>query len=53
MNKVLWVVQVLVGLLFIFAGGSKLVMSVEQLTQAQAGQAVTFSVGFLRFIGVC
>ena len=53
MNKVLWVVQVLVGLVFIFAGGSKLVMSIEQLTQAQAGQAVTFPIGFLRFIGVC
>jgi hypothetical protein len=53
MNKLLWVVQVLVGLLFVFAGGSKLVMSAEQLTQAQAGQAMTFSIGFLRFIGVC
>jgi hypothetical protein len=53
MNKALWVVQVLVGLLFLFAGGSKLVMSVEQLTQAMAGQALTFPVGFFRFIGVC
>jgi uncharacterized membrane protein YphA (DoxX/SURF4 family) len=53
MNKALWVVQVLVGLLFIFAGGSKFVMSGDQLQQMQAGQAVTFSVGFLRFIGVC
>jgi uncharacterized membrane protein YphA (DoxX/SURF4 family) len=53
MNKALWVVQVLVGLLFVFAGGSKLVMSAEQLTQVQAGQAVTFSIAFLRFIGVC
>ena len=53
MNKALWVVQVLVGLMFIFAGGSKLVMSADQFQQMQAGQAVTFSVGFLRFIGVC
>jgi uncharacterized membrane protein YphA (DoxX/SURF4 family) len=53
MNKALWVVQVLVGLLFIFAGGSKLVMGADQLQQMQAGQAVTFSLGFLRFIGVC
>ena len=52
MNKALWVVQVLVGLLFMFAGGSKLVMGADQLQQMQAGQAVTFSLGFLRFIGV-
>ncbi len=53
MNKALWVIQVLVGLLFILAGGSKLVMSADQMQQMQAGQAVTFSLGFLRFIGVC
>jgi uncharacterized membrane protein YphA (DoxX/SURF4 family) len=53
MNKALWVVQLLVGLLFLFAGGSKLVMSADQLAQAQAGQAVTFSNAFLKFIGVC
>ena len=53
MNKALWVIQVLVGLLFIFAGGSKLVMGADQMQQMQAGQTVTFSLGFLRFIGVC
>ena len=53
MNKALWVIQVLVGLLFIFAGGSKLVMAADQLQQMQAGQALTFSAAFLRFIGVC
>ena len=53
MNKALWVIQVLVGLLFIFAGGSKLVMTADQMQQMQAGQAVSFSLGFLRFIGVC
>lgn len=53
MNKALWVIQVLVGLLFIFAGGSKLIMGADQMQQMQAGQTVTFSLGFLRFIGVC
>lgn len=53
MNKALWVIQVLVALVFLFAGGSKFAMSAEQLTQAQAGQAFTFSIAFLRFIGVC
>jgi len=50
MNKALWVVQVLLGLLFVFAGGSKFVMSVEQM---QAGVPIQFPGAFLRFIGVC
>jgi len=48
MNKLLWVLQVLLALLFVFSGVMKFLMPVEQLT-AQSD----FSVGFLRFIGVC
>jgi hypothetical protein len=33
MTKVLWVVQVLLALLFMFAGGMKLVRPVEQMTR--------------------
>lgn len=47
MNRLLWVVQVLLALVFLFAGGSKLIMSATDL----AGQS-TLPVGFLRFIGV-
>ena len=47
MNKLLWFVQILCALLFLFAGGSKLVMPAEQLT-AQS----TMSESFLRFIAV-
>ena len=43
----LWVVQVVLAALFLFAGGSKLVMPAEVLTQG-----TTLSAGFLRFIGV-
>ena len=50
MNRTLWVLQVLLGLLFLFAGGSKLVMSAEQMS---GGMPLPVSVGFLRFIGVC
>ena len=50
MHKALWVLQVLLGLLFVFAGGSKWVMSVEQMN---AGAPVHLSGAFLRFIGVC
>ena len=48
MTYVLWVVQVLLALLFLFAGVMKLVMPPDQL----AGGPVTLPVPFLRFIGV-
>ncbi|HEY7473291.1 MAG TPA: DoxX family protein [Gemmatimonadota bacterium] len=48
MNRLLWIVQVMLALLFLFAGGTKLVMSGEQMT-AQVAMPVLF----LRFIGVC
>lgn len=47
MNRVLWVVQILLALLFLFAGGSKLFMSAAQLT----GQT-SIPAWFLRLIGV-
>jgi len=47
MNRLLWVIQAILALLFLFAGGAKLVMSSAELT-AQG----PLSAGFLRFIGV-
>jgi len=47
MNRLLWVVQVLMALLFLFAGGAKLVMSAAELTAQTPLPAA-----FLRFIGV-
>lgn len=44
----LWIVQVLLALLFVFAGGAKLVLPAE----AMKGP-VPLPVLFLRFIGVC
>ena len=50
MNYVLWIVQGLLALLFLFAGGMKLVLPIEEMTrQAQ----VPLPGLFLRFIGVC
>ncbi|MFN7995061.1 MAG: DoxX family protein [Bryobacteraceae bacterium] len=46
MHRVLWVVQVLLALLFLFSGGTKLVMPAAELT----GQT-PIPAGFLRFIG--
>ncbi len=50
MNILLWIIQCLLGLLFIFSGVMKFVMSVAQMNE----QAPVFLPGiFLHFIGVC
>jgi hypothetical protein len=52
MNIVLWILQVLLALLFLFAGGTKLVMSAEALSQLASPTDVMLPVWFIRFIGV-
>lgn len=47
MNRALWIIQIVLALLFLFAGIMKLVMPIDTLT-AQTG----FSGPFMRFIGV-
>jgi hypothetical protein len=47
MNVALWIVQVLLAALFVFAGGMKLVMPMDKLTGP-----INFPEWFLRFIGV-
>lgn len=46
----LWSVQLLLAALFLFAGGMKLVVPIEQLT---ASAPIHFPPAFLHFIGVC
>jgi hypothetical protein len=48
-NAALWIVQGLLALLFIFAGGAKLVIPVEQMQQG----GVALPGWFLHFIAVC
>jgi hypothetical protein len=48
LNRTLWVLQVLLALLFLFAGGVKLVIPIEQLTK----QTPMLSGTFLRFVAV-
>jgi len=48
-NRVLWIVQGLLALLFLFSGGAKLVMPAADLTK----ETPMLSASFLRFIGVC
>lgn len=50
MNIILWILQVLLGLLFIFAGVMKFVMSVAEMN-AQAPVALPGIL--LHFIGIC
>ena len=52
MNIVLWIIQILLALLFLFAGGSKLVMSTETLQSLASPNQVQLPILFIRFIGV-
>lgn len=53
MNILFWIIQVLLALLFLFAGGMKLAIPADQL-QAQAPPTmIHFSNLFMKFIGVC
>lgn len=49
MNIALWVVQALLALLFLFAGGMKLVMPIEEMLKQMP---LTLPGWFVRFIGV-
>jgi uncharacterized membrane protein YphA (DoxX/SURF4 family) len=49
-NVALWVLQILIGLVFLFAGGVKLVGPLDQFMKAMPAW---ISPGFLRFVGVC
>jgi uncharacterized membrane protein YphA (DoxX/SURF4 family) len=48
MNIALWIIQALLALLFLFAGGMKFVMSIEEMTKQ-----IPLPGWFLHFIGVC
>lgn len=48
MNVALWIIQALLALLFLFAGGVKLILPIEEMTKQMPMPGL-----FLRFIGVC
>lgn len=50
MNIVLWILQVLLGLLFMFAGVSKFLMPADEMAK---NMPPFLSIGFIYFIGVC
>jgi hypothetical protein len=51
MTYALWIVQALLAALFLFAGGMKLVMPIEEMTKQMP--QIPMPGWFLRFIGVC
>lgn len=53
MNIVLWIIQVLLALLFLFAGGMKLVIAPEVLQSMGSPNQIVLPGLFIRFIGVC
>src|SRR5688572_22661931 len=52
MNILLWIIQILLALLFLFAGGTKLVLSSETMASMASPNQVVLPMWFLRFIGV-
>ena len=50
MNILLWIIQILLGLLFMFSGSMKFMMSVQQMNEQSP---VAWPGLFLHFIGVC
>jgi uncharacterized membrane protein YphA (DoxX/SURF4 family) len=52
MNVLLWILQSLCGLLFLFAGGTKLVKSAEELAKMSPPNSIMLPGWFLKFIGV-
>jgi uncharacterized membrane protein YphA (DoxX/SURF4 family) len=53
MNVVLWIIQVLLALLFLFAGGTKLVLSIETMRAMGSANQVLLPGLLIKFIGVC
>jgi len=53
MNIVLWIIQVLLALLFLFAGGTKLVLSIETMNSMGSPNQILLPGLLIRFLGVC
>lgn len=53
MNIALWILQVLLAALFLFAGGTKLALPIDVLTSMGSPNQVHLPALLLRFLGVC
>jgi hypothetical protein len=52
MNVALWTIQTLLALVFLFAGSTKLLLSIETLTSMGSPNQIALPFWFIRFIGV-
>jgi hypothetical protein len=50
MNRTLWIIQILLAALFLFAGGAKFLVPADQMMQ---GMPAWLSISFLHFVGAC
>lgn len=53
MNILLWIIQALLALMFLFSGGLKLVLPSDVLQSMGPPSRIVLSGSFLKFIGVC
>jgi uncharacterized membrane protein YphA (DoxX/SURF4 family) len=53
MNILLWIIQILLALLFLFAGGTKFYYTIQQMRDAGPPNQILFPGWFIHFIGVC
>ncbi|MEK6283600.1 MAG: DoxX family protein [Acidobacteriota bacterium] len=53
MNIALWIIQVLLALLFLFAGGTKLVLPIEVLMAQGSPNQIVLPALLMKFIGLC
>ena len=53
MNVILWILQVLLALLFIWAGGFKLVVPASVMAAQSPPGSIVFPGMFLKFLGLC
>lgn len=53
MNILLWIIQILLALLFLFAGGTKFYFTIEQMRSMGSPNQILLPGLFIRFIGVC
>ena len=53
MNILLWILQILLGLLFLFAGGTKFYYTIQQMRDMGPPNQILFPGWFIHFIGVC
>ncbi len=53
MNIALWIIQILLALLFLFAGGMKLIVPVETLLKMGSPNQIILPGLLLKFVGLC